>query len=228
MATYWTWAQIKTKLQAELDLQDEDFIPESELLGYTNEAIKEAEAEIHALYEDYFISFADITFDVTKENYDLPTDIYAMKLRAIIYNSNGQLFPIKRFTNWNKFRAYLDAKNYAQGEDYACLLVNKTAGSPQLYFQPVPKTGAKATVWYLRCANVLADDADICDIPEFIAFITKYVKMRCYEKEGNPNLATAQAELLAERQTMVSTLAGMVVDNENEIEADFSHYMEHT
>ena len=46
---YWTWAQVKTKIMNDLDLNEETFIRPSELLEYCNEAIDEAEAEIHTL-----------------------------------------------------------------------------------------------------------------------------------------------------------------------------------
>ena len=52
---YWAWSEIRSKIEQECDLEDEDFVRRDELLAYCNEAIDEAEAEIHSLYEDYFL-----------------------------------------------------------------------------------------------------------------------------------------------------------------------------
>ena len=57
---YWAWSEIRSKIEQECDLEDEDFVRRDELLAYCNEAIDEAEAEIHSLYEDYFLKKVDI------------------------------------------------------------------------------------------------------------------------------------------------------------------------
>ena len=44
---FWTWTQIYSKMTAELDLEggDDDFVSESEMMAYANDAIDEAEGE---------------------------------------------------------------------------------------------------------------------------------------------------------------------------------------
>ena len=56
MASAFTWATLRAKIQRDLDLQDEIFITNTELLGYANEAIDEAEQEVLTIYEDYFLT----------------------------------------------------------------------------------------------------------------------------------------------------------------------------
>ena len=51
---YWTLGQIKAKVKRDLDIESEVFIQPDELIEYINDAIDEAESEIHSLYEDYF------------------------------------------------------------------------------------------------------------------------------------------------------------------------------
>lgn len=227
MAKFYTWSEIKTKIEQDLDLEDEDFVRPTELLSYTNEAIDEAEAEIHGLYEDYFLTRGTITLAVDTDEYALPANIYAHKIRKLVYDNAGRVYAVDRIKDWGKFEEYSIQKNYGTGEIYRYFILNSTAGEPKVLLVPKAKeAGAFIQIWYLRNANRLEVDADVCDIPEFINFIFQYVKVRVYEKEGHPNLPKAVADLEQQRAQMTSTLAAMVPDAGNEIEADLSAYEE--
>lgn len=226
--SYWTYAELKNKVQVDLDLQAEDFISDSEMLAYTNEAIDRAAQEVHTLYEDYFITYSLLDLVSGVEEYSLPTDIYAHKIRRIMYRNGSKTYKIGRIPDWHKFEEYsLDRVN---GTDtlLSYFLINSVPGEPRILMTPVPKetvTG-KVKIWYIRRANTLALDTDILDIPEANNYILQYVKVRCLEKEQNPMLQKAMADLAEEKQLLVSTLAAMVPDADNEIEADFTTYQE--
>jgi hypothetical protein len=231
MAKFWTWAEIKAKVESDLDLQDEDFIRKDsnydELLGYANEAIDEAESEIHTIYEDYFLSKTPITLVVDQEEYSMPTDIYAHKIRRVVYDNSGRVYDLQRIRDWKKFEEYSVQKNYGTGESYSYFITNSTPGEPKILLVPKSReAGANVVLWYLRQANRLEVDADVCDIPEFVHFVIQFMKVRVYEKEGHPNLPTALSILEQQRKQMTDTLTGMVPDDNNTIEADLSHYEE--
>lgn len=228
MSEYWTWAMIRDKIERDLDLQAEIFMDDTELLAYANEAIRESEAEIHDIYEDYFLSRAALTFVSNQEEYDLPADLYAHKIRRIIYKNGTKTYSIDRIKDWKKFEEYALESINKSSTTYNYFLINATPGSPKILLTPPGKEdGAFATIWYLRKANRLVDLTDICDIPEFINFVLQYIKVRCYEKEqGNPNLQKAMADLEQQRGQMTSTLSSMVPDAANEIEPDLSGYTE--
>lgn len=229
MATFFTWADIKAKVQKDVDIEDEVFITESELLSYANEAIDEAEAEIHTLYEDYFLSKAPITLVQGTSDYVLPSTIYAHKIRRIIYQNGSEIFTISRLKDWKKFEQKAIEDYFSAGSDYNYILLNQTAGAPVISFVPAARvSGAYVTVWFIRNATRLTADASVCDIPEFINFIYQYMKVRIYEKEMNPNLQFAVQALEAQRELMKSTLASMVVDADTEIEMDTTTYEEHS
>ena len=68
MAEFFTLGQIRTKLKQDLDLEQEQFVTASELTGYINEAIDDAEAIIHGLYRDYFLTQENLSLvNGTKE-----------------------------------------------------------------------------------------------------------------------------------------------------------------
>lgn len=228
MSEYWTWKMIRDKVERDIDLQAEVFIDPDELLGYANEAIREAEAEVHTIYEDYFLSRTPMTFVLDQEEYPLPENLYAHKIRRIVYKNGTKIYTIDRIKDWKKFEAYAIENINKTSLTYTYFLLNSTPGAPTILINPPSKeAGPYATIWYLRKANRLVELTDICDIPEFINFVIQYMKVRCIEKEqGNPNLPKAMADLEQQRAQMTSTLASMVPDAMNEIEADYSAYTE--
>jgi hypothetical protein len=229
MTTFWTGTMIKEKIERDLDLEDEEFISDDEMLGYINEGIDEAEAEIQDLYEDYFLKKDFIALVNGTEEYSLPADIYAMKIRRIIYKSGSIVYTINRIKDWKKFEEYaLEAVNQTSTR-YMYFPINSTPGAPKLLLSPSAKetSSTNVTIWYLRNAARLASFSDTCDIPEFVNFVMQYVKVRCYEKEvGHPNLQKAMLDLEQQRSQMQSTLTGMVPDADNEIEPDLRLYEE--
>ena len=223
---YWTWLEIRTKVQRDLDLEGESFITGAELLGYANEAIDEVERQVLTLCEDYFLTRSVITLVSGQEEYALPTDIYANKIRKLIYRKGIGAWPLKRIRDWEKFAIYEAEKTVASASSYyGFFLLNAVAGAPKLLFAPTPnESGPYVQVWYIRNANTLCYDADICDIPEAVHYVMAYMKVKCHEKDMNPNLNKAMADLEAQRNDTMKTLAEMFPDNENTLEADTRLY----
>ena len=54
----------------------------------------------------------------------------------------------------------------------------------------------------------------------------QHAKVRCYEKEGHPNLGKAMQDLEKERTLLQGILASMIPDANNVIEMDLSSYEE--
>jgi hypothetical protein len=226
---FWTWAEIRTKVEQECDLEDEDFVRPEELLAYANEAIDEAEAEIHSLYEDYFLKKVDLPVVANDEFFSLATllpDIYADKIRKIIFRegSGTTVYTVTRLKDWKKFEQKAVADTQLTTDLYQYFLINSTPGNPQIMLVPKSREAGTMTVWYLRNANRLAVDADVCDIPEFINFIFSHMKMKVYAKEGHPGYQEALERLETERARMNAVLSSRVPDMDNEIELDVSAY----
>jgi hypothetical protein len=225
---YWTYQEIKQKVNRDLDLEDEDFIQPEELQDYVNEAIDECESEIHTLYEDYFLARAPITLVNGQEDYDVPADIYANKIRRLMYVNGSDVYPIKMIPHSKRIERYHEVAITGQSSRYEYFMDNSTAGEPKVILVPTPKEdGQFVTAWYLRNANRLIADEDICDIPEFVHFVIQFVKVRCYEKEGHPNLQLAIQMLQHQREQMTSTLTNLSADGDTLIEADMTHYNDH-
>jgi hypothetical protein len=227
---FWTLAELVEKIELDLDMQEETFVSPAELVGYINDAIDDAEGLIHNLNEDYFLAKdSSTTLAQGTDEYELPAEIFANKIREIYCISGESYHVVKRARNQQKFYAYRAARTgTGAGGDYVYFLLNQTAGSPCILLSPVPATaGATLEIWHIRNANRLSADADVCDIPEFMSYIFAFVKERVYFKEGHPMYQAALAELGRERDDMTVTLQEMTPDAENEIQPDLSYYEDH-
>lgn len=226
-----TYEDIRDKILREHDLEDETFIGEDELLGYYNDAVDEAEAEIHGIYEDYFLASANLELEVDVELYSLPSDIYANKIRRVIYQNGSLTYEVKRLRDWKKFINKADADLYATDRYYGYFLKNNSIeDGVQLLLVPKSREDSETnvTIWYIRNATRATDETSKCDIPEFLNFI--YAHMRCSIRRKEFNGDVPQTDLLAleaQRKLMVDTLTAMVPDDQTEIEQDLSHYWDH-
>ena len=90
------------------------------------------------------------------------------------------------------------------------MLVNQTPGNPQIEIIPKAYEAGSMEIWYLRNANRLVLDTDVCDIPEFINFIFAHVRMKAYGKEGHPGYQEALERLERERERMNAVLTSRI------------------
>jgi hypothetical protein len=226
---YWTYAEIKEKVKRDLDLGTDDvFITPAEMLGYYNEAVDAAEAIIHTMYEDYFLASSTLSLVIGQSEYSLPADIYANKIRAVIYSDGQKIYPIQRVKDWKKFEKTAWAQTITSPDDYQYILKNQSAalGVKLVLFPTAKETSSNVTIWYLRNANRATVDTDVCDIPEFVAFVIAFMKVKILTKEQNPALSVAIEELKSLREQMEATLRDIVPDGETEIELDMRAYTE--
>jgi hypothetical protein len=217
----YTLAQIKQKVQQPLDLEEEIFIRPTELLDNINEAIRDAEAKIHTIYEDYFLTSATISLVAGTSEYDLPTDMYANKIRGFVYADGSDYYPVLRLRKFDLI-PYITSE-----EPYNFIIKNYPTGKKLVIFPASRITSSTAlTCWYLRNAKQLVNDTDVCDIPEFVNYIVQKTKVLCMQKEGHPLLESAEKKLMDEDKLMVETLTVSIPDEDNRISMDLSSYEE--
>lgn len=226
---YATFGEIKAKVSRDLDLGSApDLVSPEEMLGYYNEAVDDAEAAIHTLYEDYFLTSAPFPIVEGQSEYSLPSDIYASKIRGLIYDSGSYIYSIPRVRDKRKFEEAALARTYVSNHVYQYILRNPSASHGiKLVLLPAAKEStSNLTIWYIRNANRATQDADLCDIPEFSSYVIQYMKVRVMEKDSHPNLSVAMQQLQYFRAQMEATLRDMVPDGETKIELDMTSYEE--
>jgi hypothetical protein len=227
-----TYQQLEDKILLDLDLQDENMISTgagSEMMGYCNDAIHEAESIIHSLCEDYFLSTTTLSLVATQADYSFPSDIYADKIRRLLYSNGSTIYAIKRIRTKDVFERIAVANRSPNTNRFEHILINTTASGRKIRFVPTPQASETDTVivWYIRNATQVSAVSDTVDIPEFSNFVEKYMKKMCLAKEGHPGLAEAIASLEAEKQLMIQALTNREPDTDDELEMDMSFYQEH-
>lgn len=225
-----TYLQASTKVIQDLDLEDETFIQASELLGYFNEGIREAEAEILTIYEDYFLTNTTLALVNGTAIYNLPAGIYASKIRAIIYNNQSIIYEIKRIRTAKRFLERALIRYQDPTDEYRYILLNNSVSAGvQIELSPASKetSSSNAVIWFIREVSEVALSTDVIDIPEFINFIYAFVKGKCKQKENAGVMpADAAQEIEQQRGMMTSTLSNRVPDDDNEVTKDISFYQE--
>lgn len=230
--SYPTFSDIELRVRRELDLIDEPSVTQDELIAYANQAIDVAESEIHSLYEDYFLKKATINLVANQSEYALPSDIYAAKIRAVIFNVNNQIYEVMRMTDKRMFEQIKRSEEFSKNDIYRYILTNDgPLTGIRLYLFPAAKETATAglTVWYLRNANRIVTPTDIIDIPEFSNFIV--AKMKWLIGVNKPGLVAVDgATIDAETQLslMRETLQNRTPDDWTNVVMDMGAYEEHS
>jgi hypothetical protein len=228
---YKTYAQISSEIDQELDLVGETFIDPLEKIGYVNDAIQEAAAHIHKLNaeDEYFLTYEDIDLEQGESLYDMPTSIYANKIKKIVYIENQLVYEVTRLKKKDRFidQALINQET-GQNVLYRYMLLNNSADEGiQISLSPMAQSSnGKLRVWHIRTPNLVVDDDSKIDIPQFYMFIKQFAKWRVCAKETHPNTSMEYAELDRIRNLMIATLENMVMDEDNMIEMDLSHYEE--
>jgi len=225
-----TMGAMKTKLKDDLDLIAEDIITDSELTTYVQRSIKHAEALIHTVYEDYFLTKTNLSLTTGNRIISLPSDIYAAKIRGIVYDDSGN-----RRYEIRPIRDFKDIPFILDEEDYSYVLRNLEVGSEEeskagmvLDLYPVSRetSTTNVTMWYLRRAKKPLLDTDNIDIPEFFDFLEADISYRII-KDKDRDLAVLndfRNERNMLRKEMVESLSNKVPDENNQIPPEFSFY----
>jgi hypothetical protein len=212
--TYQTVEQLLTKVKNDLDLNEETFITETELIGYVNAAINRAEQLILGIHEDYFLTCGDLVITDGSRNVTLPTDIYAHKLRKLFYVNGTNKYEIKRLRQLSLIPDIEDTN------DYQYVLANSLSSGVQIKLYPQARETLTITdgIWYLRNARTVTATSDSVDLPEASNFILQFVKNECKKKELMGEVTqTMKDDLDTEESQLVTTLTAMVPDENNEI-----------
>lgn len=219
---YPLFVDMKTKIENDLDLIDETFITPDEMISYFNEAVDMIQGNIITLAEDYMLATASIPVTVGDTELQLPSNIYANKIRKLIWKLNTseiyEITPIKNlmelpFVNVNDYYRYLFVNNGVTGTN--------TIGTVIKLYPEMRTTSADAlTIWYIRSANKYVDNTSVCDIPEWSNIIIQYVRYKCLIKEARPDAAEAKADLDTMNMQMVQTLTSRTMDENTKLSQD--------
>jgi hypothetical protein len=146
-----TYGDLIDLVKRKLDLQEESFIVPQELLDYTEEAIRECEAEIHKFNaeDQYFLAQAPIALSSGKSDYALPSNIYANKIIRLVYVSGSDIYTVARSRSRNTYEARELLRNYGAGSSSSMweygLYNNDVRTGTKLRIYPTPEESSAVT-----------------------------------------------------------------------------------
>lgn len=227
-----TFGSLKSQLESELDLEDEDFISVDEMMGLWNHAVSVAEGHIITLglKDKYFLCRAKLSTVTGAEVITIPANLYANKIIKVIYHNGATLYTVKPLYSKDMFENYVYLNSFTSTDFYRYFIDHTTPGTEKFILVPAAReTIANVMdIWYYRDANRYTTDTDICDLPEIAyEFLHIYVKELCYAKESHVNYEGCKQERMEKEQLMQSILSGQIDDNEmSKSEMDLSSYQE--
>lgn len=163
----WTFGEMDDKVRLDTDLleedPDEEIVGVDEMVGYFNDALDVAEAKIHLIDEDYFLMRSYLDSYAGEDEYDLPFEVYANKIRGFFYKSGSLIYPIKKFNRYKKFEELMNEEQYGTTLRYRYYINNPSSSGEKLILVPaaaetsvVPPQANQSTpfhIWHLRNAN---------------------------------------------------------------------------
>jgi hypothetical protein len=147
-----TYAELRDRVATEMDLFEQDpaeeFITKEEMIGYFNDAILDARSEILNIYEDYFLTWDYLAIKAGDSEIKLPRNVWANKIRAILYELGAVRYTINRIRNYNKFEKIMWGE-YAQNNTpwFSYYIKNSVPGKERLVFLPTPQLTTVDPVW---------------------------------------------------------------------------------
>ena len=228
-----TLKELRDEVKSDLDLEDSTFgedvtISDADINRWINLGIKKAERIIMGLYEDYFLSFTSIAIVSNVNKYSFPTDIYANKIRKIIFDngSTSNVHEVKRIKSLSEATEYDLMTTSVSDPLLRWYPVNSLSAGRKIQIFPKYSRNGTLSVWYIRNAKQLATDNDVTDIDEFSEYITTYAKMKAAVKDNDPRAKDFQEDLAELEIEMQSTLSAMVPDENDEMPIDTCFYEE--
>lgn len=153
-------SELRTEVRNRADMEESEFVTDSELNSYINKSWHELYDILTAAYEDYY-TLPPVTFTLAsgESTFDIPTDFY--KLRGIdgALNGSTDFFTLAKF-NFNRRNRKSTAFNGLQGGQFSRtyrLIRDK------VYISPDDNADGEYRFWYVPQANDLVIDTDEMD-----------------------------------------------------------------
>lgn len=229
---YKTKSQVVTKIELDLDLEEEEFIQANEMTGYINDAITIIEAHMNTLglKDRYYYKRTTLDLVAGTADYALPTDLYEHKVSEVVYKNGVTIYSVKPM-GVTATEEEIELANLYQTTDYYKYRIRSDSSSSTV-LQLIPSSRDTVTggiiIAYFRDLARVSADSDVVEVPDVaLMWLYQYVKVKVYEKESHSNYQAAVQELEKLEGLMLSTLQGQLADQKTqELDMDKTIYQE--
>lgn len=199
---------------------------------YINKAVRAAHRKIVRLYEDYFLASTTVTISADQDEIDFPSDLYANKLRSLIYfdGSVGSSSVVSEFSLVKNLSSVL-AGNLLYGDletqayHRYWMPSDESVSDRKIKLFPQKGQAGNVLISYIRRPVTMAADTDICPILEFSDYVLQKAKELALETDSDPRYTETVAKLQELEQEMLDTLSNRTItDDSSEVSQDLSFY----
>ena len=195
-----TLSELRSQARDRADMQNSNFVSDSELTNFINSSIAELYDLLIAGGEsDYYLLSSTFSTATGTENYALPADFY--KLRGVDAQDGTDWISVRPF-NFNE-RNSKEAFGYSlSGIDFRYRL----AGS-NIMLTPAPSGSRTVRLWYTPTATKLvADNDSLNDLNQFSEYVIvdAAIKMLLKEESDVSVLLATKADLRKRIENMVA------------------------
>ena len=139
-----TLSQLRTRVRRMADMEDSNFVSDTELNDYINSSYSELYDLLVSSNSEYFLSSSVSTVASGSSTITLPTDFY--KLRAVDFYLNGRWYDIEQFSipERNQYSStYInlgEVRYRLQGSTLKLIPSDNAGGQYQIWYTPLPAT----------------------------------------------------------------------------------------
>ena len=184
-----TLAQFRTRVRQRADMENSNFVSDSELNGYINKSISELYDLLVSSNSEYFLSSTTSTVASGESTITLPSDFY--KLRGVDFYLGGRWTDLEQF-NFNERN--LDSTTYSL---IGCHVKYRLQGST-IKLIPEDNVDGQYRVWYTPVPTELSSDSDSFEgINGWEEYVVVDAAIKCLQKEesSTTDLEKAKAQL---------------------------------
>ena len=197
-----TLAELKTESRQRADMENSNFITDSELTSYINNSISELHDILIQAYDaDYYIKASTFTTTANQDSYalsDIISDNDFYKLRGLDAKLNNQEYTTLQpfqFNERNK-RQYFGAWNYLGISNVRYRLVGSN-----LTLAPTPDANVECQIWYIPVAVTLSQDTDtLDDLNNYSEYVIVDTAIKMMQKEESDTTVLQQQKAALKRR----------------------------
>lgn len=194
-----TLTELQTQVRQRADMENSNFVTDTELTGYINASIAELHDLLISAYDgDYYITAYTFSTVANTDTYALPAAFY--KLKGVDIRDGSDWVELLQFNfrerNVNTYTWNVDGPSFRyrlQGSNVALV--------------PTPTSVYSMRLWYIPVATKLVSGADtLADLNQYSEYVVLDAAIKCKEKEEG-DVSVLAAQKMAMQQRIVTMAA---------------------
>jgi len=184
--------ELRTQARQVADMEDNEFISDTELNNYINFAIAELHDILVSSYgEDYFLNEISGQTVSNTNAYDLPSDFY--KLKGVDVKLNGSDYASLNQFNFNERNKYEDFGSWTL---LGISNIRYRVMGNKIRFTPTPDANVDYRLWYIpKATKLVADEDTLDDINQYSDMIILSAAIKMLMKEESDTTALSNEKM---------------------------------